>query len=345
MFFLLFFGIMPGQEAIKFQYAIMQAITGSWLFLGIAMLVWAMYNIKCISFFLREIHQPENSFVYNLQAIDNKRQYFQLFQVQAGMYFPGIIYGVFTAIVGIKEHCYFQSLIVLVFQLFMCVVGAMVYFNSINTTWNRPAIRLPNLDPFRKKSFSFYLLHYSLYYKKGAFIAIKLFSLLMLQFMVAANSEKVSKEAICVLIMFLISAHSLLPRFYVSFMENELAFLRNLPVTTLRRFLVFTVTYAVIFLPELLFLIWNERQVMPPQLIISLYAISISQLCLYTALQYLPNMQTERYTFIVFGLFFASLLLLATLNLWILFFAEALISKLVFLVFYNGYELAGEKKE
>ncbi len=342
---MLFFGIIPGKQAIDLQYAIMQAITGSYAFLGVAMLVWLAYNIKCISFFLKEIHMPENSFLVNLQALDNKTQFLTLLECQAGLYMPSLVYSMFTAMVGFKNHFYPQAFLVILFQLLMVLVGTLVYTNSINSTYKKPLINLPPLNFFNKKSYPFYLLHYSLQNKKGTFIGIKFFSLLLLQAMVAANADKLSKEAICVLIMFLISAHSLLPVSYVSFMEYELGFLRNLPIPTLRRFSVFILTYALIFLPELLFLLWNAHEVLPLQIILSLYALAITQMCLYTSLLYLKKMKSERYTFIVFGLFFLSLLLLASTNLWVLAAIEAIVSTILYTYLYNQFELPGEKKE
>ncbi len=342
---MLFFGIIPGKQAIDLQYALMQAITGSYAFLGVAMLVWLAYNVKCISFFLKEIQMPENGFLVNLQALDNQKQFFLLLECQAGLYMPSLVYGVFTAMVGFKNHFYPQAVLVLIFQIIMVLLGTYIYANSINSTYKKPFITLPSFNLFSKKSYPFYLLHYSLQNKKGSFIGIKFFSLLLLQAMVAANADKLSKEAICVLIMFLISAHSLLPMSYVSFMEYELSFLRNLPIPTLKRFSVYVLTYSLIFLPELLFLLWNAQQVLPLQIILSLYALAITQMCLYTSLQYLKKMKSERYTFIVFGLFFLNLLLLASTNLWVLAIIEAIASTLLYTFLYNQFELPGEKKE
>ena len=94
----------------------------------------------------------------------------------------------------------------------------------------------------------------------------------------------------------------------------------------------------------MLFLLLNEHHVLPLQLTISLYAVAVSQLSLYTAILYLRNLNTERYTAIVFAIFFITLLFLASFNLWFLFLAEAVIATILFLAFYNGYEMIAEKE-
>ena len=339
LFFLLLFGLLDGKSTMQLHDAIMQGITSSPAFCGIAMLVWAAYNFKCTSFCLKEFDQPENIFIFRQQAVDNKKQFAGLMICHGGIYMPLLIYAVITTLHGWYEHHYVLSSIFLIYQLVMCSISAAIYFNKINSTWTQPLITLPSFDLARKKEFLFYLIHYSLSSRKGTFIGIKLCSLLLLQAMVAVNTDKLNKEAICLLIMFLISAHSLLPLHYVRFIENGMSFLRNLPITITRRLLVYITTYAIIFLPELLFLLLNTHHIMPLQLTLSLYAVAVSQLSMYTALQYIKGLTSDRYTMFVFGLFFINLLLLASFNLLFLFFAEAVVSVGLFVGLYNGYEM------
>ena len=338
--FLVLFGIMNTRDILDFHHAVMSAITGSFLYLGVATVVWALYWFKCVSFSVKQIYLPENSFFYNMQSVGNSRQLLLFLRVHLALYFPMLVYGILTAIVGAKEGNYLLAACVIVVQLLLCFSGALISFQTVNGTWKKPLITFPSFDVFEKKSFPFYLLHYSLHSRKGTFIGIKFFSLLLLQIMVAANSDQVSKEAICVLIMFPISGHSLLPFYYVQFMETELACVRNLPIGLWRRFSVFVLTYAILFLPELAFLLYNEHAVMPMPMILSLYALAVSQMSLYTSLQYLRKMTNERYTSVVFGLFFTLLLLSASVNLWVIFAAEAILALVLFFVFYDPYEVS-----
>ena len=342
LFFILFFGILNGKETIDLHHAFMSAISSSFHYTIIAMVIWALYNFKCISFTIKEINKEENSFLFNLQALGNWGQYYLLLKCQAALFAPLLLYAFITVVVGLREHHYLLPVIFMIYQALMCGIAAIIYFNQLNSTWKKPAVHIPSFELFHKKSFSFYLLHYSLYSRKGTFAGIKFFSLLLLQIMVLANREKVSKEAVCVLITFLISAHSLLPLYYVQFMEQGLTFSRNLPIPVMKRFAVYVLTYAVIFLPELLFLFFNERDIMPVQLILSLYAVAISQMALYTSFQYIKGMNTERYTTFVFVIFFATLLLLASSSPWFVFVAEGVVAVGVFRLRYWRYAVEKE---
>lgn len=342
LFFILLFGLLDGKSTMDLHHAIMEGITSSWLFMCIAAVVWMAYNFKCISFAVKELNEPQNTFLYQLQCTGNRPLYLLLFLTHAAIYLPLLVYGSVTVIVGIQQHHYLLSAMFIFFQLAATGTGAYIYFQKISTTWQQPLVKLPSFDIFGTKNFSSYLLHYSLHYRKRTFIGVKFFSLLLLQAMVAANSSKVSKEAICLLIMFLISAHSLLPAYYVRFVEHGMPFLRNMPVSIMKRYGVYALTYAVIFLPELCFLLINAHHTLPLQLTLSLYAMAVSQSLLYTGIQYLRNMQAERYNMIVFGIFFITLLLLASLNLWIVFAVELVVATVLFIVNYDRYEPAIE---
>ena len=118
---------------------------------------------------------------------------------------------------------------------------------------------------------------------------IKIFSMLALQLLVMLNTDKVSKENICFLILLSISAHALLPSHYVRFLETEMSFLRNLPIPLYKRLSQFTFTYLVILVPELLFLLYNEISIMSMSGILSVYLLAVTRLSLYSAIQYLPG--------------------------------------------------------
>jgi hypothetical protein len=335
--FILLFGLLNGQATIELHYQIMRSITSSFSFMAGAMIVWVLYNIKCLSYGLKTIHAPENSFLYEIRAVNNNRQKLLWIANHIMLLAPMLTYAGITIVVGITNRHYLHTSLFLLFQLLLCSSG-LIYFQAINSSHKQPRynITLPKTN-FRKGLFSFLLL-YSLDTKKTTFIGIKLLSLLLLQGLIAANAYEVNRESVCVLIIFLISAHALLPIYYVTFMEEELAFMRNLPIPALKKFASYVFTYAIIFLPELLFLLINGNHALPLSVTLSLYGVAMSQLALYTSIQYLREMTTERYTMIVFVFFFASILFLASFDLWPLFVVELIAASIIYLIQYKKYE-------
>ncbi len=336
--FIILFGILPGSDSIRLHQAIMDAITTKPMFAIIGAIVFILYNIKCCSFSLKELQLPENSFLFNIQGQSAQTQFFELLLCHVSIYFPVLAYGIITVVVGFGNHHYLLATLMLLWQLLMCVAGPWLYYQQLNTTWKEPLFKIPSFTLVQEKNFLFYLFYYSIYNKKGTFIAIKVFSLLLLQFLVALNAGKASKENVCFLVLFCISAHALLPVYYVRFTEQEMVFLRNMPISLGKRLAAFVVTYAIIFIPEILFLAWNEHNVMSAALIASVYVLAITRLTLYTGLQYLPNMGIDRFTTIVLVLFFVTLMLLASLSLWLFAAIEAVVAVALFVLYYYKYE-------
>ncbi len=339
--FIVLFGIMPGADTIVLHHGLMVAAVSSWGGLAVMAVVFGIYTLKCLSFVLQELERPENTIIYNMQGIGNTRQFILLSLVFASLLNPILLYGLITVVVGIRAELTL-SLLLAAILLFFCATGAFLSFRVINGTWTQPLFRLPQLRWLPKKHFLTYLLFYSIDNKKGAFISIKICSLLALQFMVALNADKVSQENICFLILLSIAAHALLPLYYVRFIETEMSFLRNMPLRLSYRLAQFAVTYAIVLLPELLFLALNEGRVLQWHILLSLYLLGISRLMLYSVLQYLPKMSTDRYTGVIFVSFFVSLILLASVSLWVFIVLEFILGVMLFTSRYYKYHFSGQ---
>ncbi len=336
--FIALFGIMSGVDTLNFHHALMRAITGSATNMLLAFVVFGLYNLKCISFSLKEIQKPENVFLFQVQGVSDMRQLLLYTYCHASLYLPVFMYGVIAAIIGFKDGHVVLAVFMLLWQGAMCLAGAYITFHQLNTTWKYPAIRLPEINFIKKRGYYFYLLYHSLYNRKGAIVGIKILSLVLLQFMVALNADKPSKENVCFLVLLCISTHALLPVYFADFQEKQLGFMRNMPLALWQRYALYFVTYALLFLPELLFLLWNERNVLPLSVIFSLYALAIGRLMLYSSLQYLKNLTLDRYTGLIFVMFFVTLVLLAAINLWVFSGIELALSAILFGRLYYRYE-------
>lgn len=334
---LVLFGILPAADTLHLHRGLMLAATSSVTGVGIASCIILLYASRCLFFTLRELSLPELTFLHNMQALKDPRQLLYLGMVFSCTYLPLFIYAGITAWLGLTQGNYIYSLLLLLILLTTIIICTYIIFRRINGTYKESKLKLPDFDLPEKGYYSF-LLHYSIHEKKGVLVAIKFFSILALQLLVALNADKASKENICFLMMLCISAHALLPVHYTRFIEGQMPFLRNMPLTLLRRYSLPAFSFAVIFLPELLFLLWNEKNIIPISTILSLYLLAITRLLLYYSIQYLPRMSTERFTMLVFFMFFASMILLASLPLWLFIIIESIISILLFYTLYYKYE-------
>lgn len=337
--FILLFGILSGRETIYLHYQLMLQITTSWLFMAGAAIIWLLYSIKCVGFALREFNNPANRFLYSIQSIRNIPQLLIFTHIHALLLAPVLIYGAITVIVGFTHHSFLLPILFVIFQSAITITGGFIYRYIINNTHKPALFKTIHLSSSRPIKLYMCLLHYSMHMRKGTFVVIKLFSLLLLQGMITANKLEQNRESVCVLMMFLVAGHSLLATHYVHFTETQLSFTRMLPITTLSRFFTFAFTYLILFLPELLFLSINNHHALPTSVIVSLYIVSVSQMLLYTAIMYIPGIDTGKFTSVVFLLFFVSLLFLAAFNLWWLCTIQLLIALPLYYFLYPHYNL------
>ncbi len=335
--FILLFGLMNGKAVIDMHYQIMLGISSSLSFLAGASLVWIAYTIKCLNFTTRTLKDPSGAFLYTMQTLSDKQQKTLFVVLQFLMMAPLTVYGTIAASVGYFHGNILYPTLFLILQVTLFTAG-IIPLHTINNTWNekRVTINLPN----RRFNFGqrWYLLLYSINDRKTTFAGLKLLSLLLLQAMVAANRTEPNRESFSFLILFLIAAHAMLPAYYVRFSEQQMSFQRNIPVSRSRHLSKYLFTFSVIFLPEILFLSINVHHALTMQVICSLYTSAIAASLLYTSLQYLPKLTTERYISYVAISFFFSLLFVASFGLWWFALFAGTLAVSIFFTRYYRYE-------
>ena len=121
-------------------------------------------------------------------------------------------------------------------------------------------------------------------------------------------------------------------------MERNLSFYRNLPVPLLKTGLIYFITYCIILIPELLFLLVNAHDYISLTDIFLLYGVAVVNLLLFTAILYMEEIRMKQYFKIVFGIFFVSTFVLHFKNYTLLIGSELLIAIIVFINSYHRYE-------
>ncbi|MBE2290469.1 MAG: hypothetical protein IAE95_13000 [Chitinophagaceae bacterium] len=335
--FILLFGLMNGKAVIDMHHQIMLGISSSLSFFAGASLVWIAYTIKCINFTTRTLKDPSGAFLYTMQTLGNKQQKALFIMLQFLLMAPLTVYGTIAVSVGYFHGNILYPTLYLILQVTLFAAG-IIPLHTINNTWNERRVTFSL--PHRKFNFGqrWYLLLYSINDRKTTFFGLKLLSLLLLQAMVAANRTEPNRESFSFLILFLIAAHAMLPAYYVRFSEQQMSFRRNMPVSRSHHLANYLFTFGVIFLPEILFLSINVHHALTTQVICSLYTSAIAVSLLYTSLQYLPKLTTERYITYVAIAFFSSLLFVASFGLWWFTLLALTLAVSIFLTKYYAYE-------
>ncbi|WP_276132975.1 hypothetical protein [Polluticoccus soli] len=339
--FFILFGILSFRDMVYFHYTIMeQAHTSRVLLLLCG--AWLLYAVKCLGFGLRVLQTPLSSnFLYHLQGLTDRKLLRVLSELQLMIYLPALAYAIITAVVQMLHGHILAAITILLVQTVLIFIPSYLYLLTLNSTYKQ--IRLERVYRFldfgsAEKNFRFWLLHYLFHQRKAALLGIKIGSLILLQAMVTYNEKNLNLESVSYLMLGLIAAHAILPFYLREFIEERLRFVRAMPISLTKRYSWFLLSYAVLMLPELLFLLLHVKSVLPITMLLLIYAIAAAQLSLYSSLLYSPRMTVEKYMLVVAVLFFASILFLAAFPIWQFALTVFLISFTLFVIFYERWE-------
>lgn len=337
---LLLFGLADGKATLYFHYSIMKMAVHQPVVMLALLGVWALYALKCTGFMLRHLDEPAYSILQELGALSRQKQFTLFLACQAAIFSPVLTHAVLTCSIAVAEGQVISLLIIVAFAIVVCGGSALFYKNHLQrykeSVWTKLIPTLPSRKGNR--SMQFVLLHLLFAGHKKTVFLLKIFSLVLLQVMLAYNKTVWSKESMCFFILIITVAHALLPYYFVSFTESRLTLLRNMPVSRAWRYSLYLIPYAVILLPELGFMLLHAHYAISLFVIGSLYVLALSLLCLLTAVWYMPRMQLERYMLLVLSLFFISMFIMAAAPIWVYAAVIFLLSLLVFYTLYERYE-------
>ncbi len=312
--FILIFGIVHPPQLIFIHLSLIQGIIHSAAFTWVVLLLWMVYNLKCILFCVRIIKREEDTIFFNLQVIPAARQWILLFICHCILYLPVIIYSCFVVYIALQEGFLFYSAGLILFQLLMCISAVYIYYFNINFTWMRSlsdASFLPAVTLFHGQlRMPLFLLYYTFHSKKIIFFVIKLAGLFLLNVILGTEKNYFDLRDFVVVFFTIVLFHALLVYYYVELMEKLMSITRNLPVRRAYRFLLFLITYVLMLLPELFFILINGSHLVTLYQTAVFYIMAVAQLLLFTSILYVKSMRMKPYLQIIFCIYFASSILM-----------------------------------
>jgi hypothetical protein len=337
-FFILFFGVVSPGNLIFYHEALIMGMLDSVAFLTGVLLLWFSYNLKCIFFCAKVLNKPGSLFLANLYALPATAQLAVFLIVQLLLYLPVLIYSFFVIAICFRENHVSTGVSIIIFQLLNIVLATIAcYHNQAGTRQSMVArIKMPAL--FNKRSFLLYLINYTAIHRKISFVTIKIFSLFLLFIIFTLNKNDFEHINFVVLFLILIAAHAVLPFYYISFIEKKCSWYRNLPLSLFRILSAYFISYCIVLVPELVYLLINAIDYMHVAQIILLYAIAVANLLLYTAILYTADMRMKKYLQIVFIIFFVSIFLLNLQYYLVMAAAELLLAAFIMTRVYHLYE-------
>ena len=187
------------------------------------------------------------------------------------------------------------------------------------------------------QSIWFYLVSYFVHVRRLSVLAIKACSYIILNILVLNNLPLTSSDFILPFVLIILT-HMVLCYWLVRYAEESLFFLRNLPLSIFRIIFLYLFTYAVLFLPELLFLLSYISENTSWLDALTFYSILVMTMLLFTSVQYNDQMDMNEYVKVVFLVSFVMIFFLLSKTYLVLLAAELGISILLFVASYYKYE-------
>lgn len=342
LFFIMFLAVgqANGVAVVEYHAALIRGMmTGTEIFI-LVHLAWLAYALKSVQFVVYALRQPRFAFLHILSQLDKKERFRLLLGVQTLLLLPILLYALVVIVVGFTHHWYIQSLIVLLFQLELCVGGALWFMHLIEhpgrmlqpgTGTDKRLFKLPYYPQF--------LVRYILVKRKILFLAVKIYNCLFLWGMLHSLNETDQDIRMVVLFYgFGLLGHGVLIYQIREFEETRLGFYRGMPVSFFGRWKHYALLYALILLPE----IATVCSLVPAHLQINhailLVLLGYASLLLLNSILFIRPFRKATYLKIIISLFFCLFLgVVSTTLAWFtgLCFISAL---LIFFLRYYRYE-------
>ncbi len=301
MFFVLF-GV-PANLA-QFHLAIITIITQNPVGLAGGMLIWLLYNAKCVDYVVKHLRTPQQQFLFCINNLPPKAGFGYMVYVQALVYMPVMAYSLAAAAMAIKSQHYFSGAAILLFTAASVLLAAAIYLRVLQ---RKPVVAkgmaMPQTGIRLGKPLFALPLYYLVHSRRQMLLVAKFFSLLVLYIfckLYEPDQYDIRPLLLCFMLVTAVNSAAVLQ--IKSFEDSSVGFARNFPTSLFRRFVMLVCMYTALMLPELLFVCkgWplHVHIIDYPQLLM----LSVGMLTIFHAALYTDDMDSEAYFKIVFAL-------------------------------------------
>jgi hypothetical protein len=333
LIFYFFFGIVPGNQLISYHYALITGFTTGIDMLLLVLLIWLLYNLKCMAYVHKTLSARENTFLYGtLGILEGRTKWTTLYRMHVTLYAPILVYSVVAILIGCKHHAYVPAFIILLFNIIMTIIPLWSYDHTLKNPGTTPFFNnwVEWLNRrFRKPLWMFYI--YDLLNGNVKTLALTKFAgALILLFACSFVGPAADKRVILVGLFLNLLAHSVLVFNHRRFDDLYLPTLPHIPIPLWKRYLQTGATYLLLMLPEFILLFLKTG----PADILLFITFGLSILMLMRSLLYFSHLDQDKYFRWVFLIIVASLFLSLAYYYW---YAILLAQVLAFVIFYFRY--------
>lgn len=332
-FFINTAGVYQMEESTFYHLMLMMTFIITPVMMLLVFACWLIYSIKSWQYVAAQLQLENNQFLfYGITSFSKFEQFKSWFCVQLVISLPFLGYWLFAAILGVIYDANVIPVITLLYILFMASISALLYIYLVNRiSKTRKTSLLFRLSSGISKPFSSLFMYHLFDRAKLIYLLTKIASLLVMTgvlYVFAANKQDLRVPYI--IILAIVTLHSVLIYQEHRFKETYLSFAKNLPYSRFKLFLNFSFIYFLIILPEC---IWCFSQ-FPFLTAVEMLLSGLSTALLFRSILYLMGLRMYRYLLWVFGLFILSFYIIMFGMPRLSFAASLIISYLLFYQYY-----------
>ncbi|WP_338876563.1 hypothetical protein WBJ53_13010 [Spirosoma sp. SC4-14] len=249
--FLLAFGFLRANE----HEALITAAIGNPFLLAIVFGLWTLYLLKTIAFVGQQLAAPEHLFIRTFWLIPSPKRWAMWFVIQISLLMPIIGYGGWMIKIAASYQQWLALVAILLFIGILVFVGAL-FANYRLKHPGSESIRLFRLSV--QLPYELFFPTYWLRHEPLSLVLTKAFSGLILAGVCRLYpTDDYDERLLLIGLLLAVLAHSQVGGQISHFERRYLLLLPNMPFSGLQRLGRYALTFAVIWLPELLILLRN----------------------------------------------------------------------------------------
>lgn len=320
-----------GAGLYAYHYSLATGILTNNTFLILVLFIWFLYVRKCAGFVSAIMLRPEYGFLQFYNQVPVLRRFRLLLVVESWLLLPVLLYALFMAFAGIRQHLYMPVLFIIVYLLMLLIIAVIWHVYRLNLLNNKYIFRLQQrlVNSASFSSYSLIIIRFIAGRQLLIWAGIKVFTCGVLYLIVRNNTNADYDVSMPFLFYsFGMLANGVLLFRIREFEEMFLSFYRGLAVTLTKRLWQYVLMYFLLMIPELITILLLTPDHLHIADAVNFALCGFSLLLLMNSIAFLDDFKMKDYIKILLALFFVECILLITTGfmvLYLLFFATAII--------------------
>jgi len=319
----------PGKE-LYYHFILIITFISDPIMTSLFFVLWLIYTIKSWQYVSAQLRPAENQFLYYSSISYSKGgQFKSWFYMQIIISLPFIAYALVACIVGVFLHQYLIITVIIAFTVILIAVSALIYVQQVNRLVNelQQSWLLKFSSSWRKPYFSLFI-YYVFDKLKLTYVLTKLISwLIIISILFAFVDVRSDSRVAGLTILGLVTAHAIIIYRQHQFEHTYLSIVRNFPYSIGRLYVNYIIAYALLLLPETIWLLISFNLVTA----IGLLVLALSLMMLLHTVVYKTGLAMNNYLPWVLGFFIIVFCLILFGLLWLIAPFALLTSFLIFI--------------